>query len=124
MKVLIIDDVSIMRRQLSLSINSLGFEFVEVTNFKQLERIDKIVEKEKPDVTLLDLNLFGWNGLDLIPKILSAHNTAIIVCSGVRDEDIVRQAINSGAIDYLVKPVDHTRLQHTLLKIKSKLGIR
>ncbi|MBI4969014.1 MAG: diguanylate cyclase [Rhodospirillales bacterium] len=56
------------------------------------------------DVVLLDLSLPDSMGLDTVSGIRQAHGTvAIVVLSGLDDEELAVQAVKSGAQDYLVK---------------------
>lgn len=57
------------------------------------------------DVVLLDLGLPGTSGLGTLKRLqqLTARMPALVVLSGLRDEDIALQAVQAGAQDYLVK---------------------
>lgn len=57
------------------------------------------------DVVLLDLSLPDSYGLETVKKILDAapHKAAVVVLSGLDDEELALEAVKQGAQDYLVK---------------------
>ena len=59
---------------------------------------------EQPDVILLDLDLAGDSGLDLLPKLLkAAGNTRVIILTGVRDPEAHYRAMRLGASGLVLK---------------------
>jgi DNA-binding NtrC family response regulator len=65
---------------------------------------------DKPDLLLVDLHLPDAFGLDLVGKAHAQLPEApIIVLTASNDIEHVVKALNSGAIDYLTKPIDHQR---------------
>ncbi len=59
----------------------------------------------------LDLNMPAVSGLDLLPLILETRpDTPVIVVTGSSELDTAVRCLRLGAFDYLVKPVDRTRL--------------
>ena len=63
--------------------------------------------ESKPDVVLVDINMPGMNGIQLIEK-LSANNfqIPIIVVTGYADKELAIKALNLGAYALLEKPID------------------
>lgn len=62
------------------------------------------VASTQPDIILLDLNLGGESGLDLLPKILaSANRTRVIVVTGVRAPEEYYRAVHLGAMGLVRK---------------------
>jgi len=71
----------------------------------------RLITQGAPDVVLLDIDLPGLSGIAALPAIHAIAPTArIIMVSGTNDEALARRALAAGAFDYLVKPVDLTRL--------------
>jgi two-component system, NarL family, nitrate/nitrite response regulator NarL len=63
-----------------------------------------IVKQEQPDVILLDIDLGGENGLDLITDLLEAKSDArIVVLTGVRDPQVQQRAVSMGAMGLVQK---------------------
>jgi two-component system response regulator NreC len=62
------------------------------------------VRGHHPDVLLLDLNMPGGSGLDLIPRLLEqAPETRIVVLTMQRDPAFARHALRAGAVGYVLK---------------------
>jgi DNA-binding NarL/FixJ family response regulator len=61
------------------------------------------IPESKPDVVLLDLDLGGRSGIDVIPKILASTTARIIVVTGVRDPKLHDLAVVAGACGVVSK---------------------
>jgi two-component system, response regulator, stage 0 sporulation protein A len=77
----------------------------------------------KPDVLLLDLIMPRIDGLEVLQKIKGSYaNTSIIVISALSNEDIRRQAIESGANHYFVKPLNMESVLSKIRESKTSLN--
>jgi len=56
-----------------------------------------ILEREQPDIVLLDIDLNGVNSLDSMPLLRSATSAMVLILTGVRDADTHDRAVLSGA---------------------------
>ena len=64
----------------------------------------KCLDKETPDVILLDIGLPDSQGLDTLKKVYAqAKVVPIVVLTGLEDEAVGVEAVQQGAQDYLVK---------------------
>lgn len=64
------------------------------------------------DLLLLDIYMKGSSGLELLSEIRrKALPTDVIVISAARDKNSIRQALNNGAVDYLIKPFEFNRFR-------------
>jgi sigma-B regulation protein RsbU (phosphoserine phosphatase) len=67
----------------------------------------------RPDVVILDMNMPGRNGLEVIEAIrggLGDQDVYIIFLTGESASDLKTEALNAGANDFLTKPVEHEEL--------------
>ena len=81
--------------------HSLPFHLVHAS---RLSEALELVVTEPPDVVLLDLSLPDAHGMETVARMLrAAPEVPIIVLSGLADETVAVQAVQSGAQDYLVK---------------------
>ncbi|TMD09583.1 MAG: response regulator [Chloroflexi bacterium] len=81
-----------------------------------------VVERERPDIVLLDLLMPGVTGFDVCQRIRSGpagHTTQIVIMSGVDGVDEKVKALEMGADDFLVKPVAPPEL---VARIKAMLS--
>lgn len=84
----------------------------EMSGYKLLVEVDglngyRAVEKEKPDLVILDTMLPGMNGLDVCRKIksnLEIKNIPVIILSDKSEEIDVILGLELGADDYVIKP--------------------
>jgi signal transduction histidine kinase len=106
--VLLIEDNPADARLLAEMLAELGAEGLdcELAWSQTLEAGRRQLEDEHPvDVVLLDLGLPGSSGLPTLRRLLEGGRSrpALLVCTGLGDEDLALQALQAGAQDYLVK---------------------
>ena len=70
----------------------------------------RLVADEQPHLVLLDLVLPGSDGIELMQQILDRADVPVIFLSAYGRDDIVAQALERGAVDYIVKPFSPTEL--------------
>jgi len=97
-----------------------GFDDVEIVGEAQngTEAIE-MIEREKPDLALLDLQMPEVDGLGVV-RLLRKNMTPLIGFVTAYDEYAVR-AFEVNAVDYLLKPVDRARLRDTLNRAQERL---
>jgi two-component system chemotaxis response regulator CheY len=68
-----------------------------------------------PALLVMDIAMPRMSGIDAIHSVLKMDTApAIVVVSGIREEGVVFQALEAGALDYLFKPVDAEALRRAL----------
>jgi two-component system cell cycle response regulator len=102
-RILVVDDDP---ENLKLMNELVSAEGHSVTTAPEGETALHKVRAWKPHVILLDVNMPGMSGLDLIPKIRSSSPDyiSIVMVSANAEPTAVAEAINRGADDYLIKP--------------------
>jgi len=99
----VIDDHPIVREGL-VAVLSDEADFVVVGAAASAEDGLRLVQKEQPDVLLLDLELPGASGIDALPWLLEASaGTKVIVFTAYYTEERVLGALRAGAKGYLLK---------------------
>lgn len=74
--------------------------------FAEAEPAIDHLEKEPPDLILLDIGLPGMNGIDALRHIKAVHpDILVIMITAYEDVDTVISAMKLGAYDYVVKPL-------------------
>jgi two-component system chemotaxis response regulator CheY len=101
--VLIVDDIAFVRTMLAQVLTENHFQVVgEADN--GVAAID-MFERTRPDVVLMDVVMPHLGGIEATRRILKKHKEAkIIMCSAMAQENLVMEAINAGARDYVLKP--------------------
>jgi two-component system chemotaxis response regulator CheB len=104
-KVLVVDDSAFMRKIVTDILNeSNDFEVVDTARNGQ-EAIDKI-QKFKPDVVTLDIEMPLMDGLTALEIIMSKHPVPVLMLSSLTQEgaEATIRALDLGAVDFITKP--------------------
>jgi DNA-binding response OmpR family regulator len=116
-KILIVDDEEHIRFLYSEELTDEGYEVITAdSGYQLLERI----EKEKPDLVVLDIKMVDYNGLDLLQDIRNKYyDLPVILCTAY---DTFKEDMKSIAADfYVIKSFDLTELKN---KIKMALDTK
>lgn len=122
MKVLIIDDDESLSAVFEAALQKNGIETVYSPNGK--DGIDK-ARLEKPDLILLDQVLPDISGNEVLKTLKmdsSTQNIPILILSNFSQEELVKEAINNGAVDYVFKY--QVEPQDLISKVKQTLKIQ
>ena len=112
-KILIIDDEVEICDTLKQFLVKKGYEAITATSAEK--GIEKL-KTEKPTVILLDIRMPGLDGLQAIMRIREIDKkVGIIMVTAVMDEKIAQECIESGASDYITKPMDFDYLEKSLM---------
>ena len=106
-RILAVDDdpqtLSYVRRVLSKA------GYAPIVTGKPDEVLD-IVKSHLPHLILMDLMLPGYDGIELMKRILATAKVRVIFLSAYGSDEIITTALDSGAVDYIVKPFSPTEL--------------
>ena len=103
MKILLIDDDEALTTIFTAVLTKEGYQIV-VTNTGQ-EGLDK-AETEAPGLILLDQVMPDYSGNDVLKQLKGnekTKNIPVIILSNFSQEDLVKEALNQGAADYIFK---------------------
>ena len=106
-RVLAVDDDP---RALKRVRDALADEGYEPTVTGDPQQVVSLIEDVDPHVVLLDLMLPGADGIELMKDILAVRDTPVIFLSAYSRDDLVAQAFEMGAADYIIKPFSPTEL--------------
>ncbi|MEW6008762.1 MAG: response regulator [Candidatus Omnitrophota bacterium] len=111
--ILIVDDEPDTCEYIEKFLSQEGYRSYSISQPKE---VLKEIEKINPNLVLLDIVMPGTDGLEILGQIKKNFpNIRVVMLSGVKDEFILKQAIQSGASDYLVKPFSLDQLKITVL---------
>jgi len=117
-KILVIDDDNMARRAISENLKASGFITVEASNGREAINV---LQKEKPDSVLLDLQMPDMDGIETMQKIKEIDaNVPVIIVTGHGNIPTAVESIKLGAYDFLVKPPDFDKLILTLKRAVEK----
>ena len=116
-RVIIVEDYKLTRVGLRYALNEI--ENINVIAEAQNAEVGlELIEREKPDVVLMDLGLPGINGLEATTKIktLSPKTKVIILTSHDREEEVIA-SLGSGASGYCLKDIDPITLSNVIKNV-------
>ena len=118
-KIIILEDDRILLKALNIELISNGFEVLSAVDGASGI---KIIEKEKPDLVLLDLVMPKMHGFEVLKKLKNNKNTKnipVIILSNLGQEEEIKKGMELGALDYYKKA--STDLNELSNKIKKSL---
>lgn len=100
MKILAADDQPIILKSLKLKLEQVGFEVFAASDGNEAI---SIFDEHMPNLAILDLNMPGKSGFEVIKYIreVAKSSIPIIIMSGNDDEKTILEAFNLGADDYI-----------------------
>lgn len=109
--VLIVDDEPRISKVFGIKLKLCGYNVICAASGE--EAID-LTRTQRPNIMLLDMVMPGMTGLDVLEKIRAFSNMPVLVFTA--RPEMVRPALERGANDYIIKPLDPDMLVD---KIKS-----
>ncbi|MCK4863263.1 MAG: response regulator [Dehalococcoidales bacterium] len=117
--ILLVDDEEAIRCILTKGLEMRGYLCDEAENGEQALAKLKV---NPSDIVILDINMPGRLGSEVLPDITTRFpETAVIMASGVTDNQVIAQCIKDGAQDYISKPF---RFEQVLQSVNGTLDKR
>ena len=119
-KILSVDDEApmelLIRQYFRRQIRNGEYEFLFARN--GMEALEIMVATPDIEIVLLDINMPEMDGLTLLARLNEMHRPAlrVIMVSAYGDMANIRQAMNNGAFDFAIKPIDMDDLSATIKK--------
>ena len=101
-KVLLCDDYRLVLATVSSGLRSAGYDVIEADNG---DDAILLARQHRPQLAILDMRMHGKSGLDVAAYLRDYVGTPFMFLSAFSDAEIVAQAREFGALEYLVKPV-------------------
>ncbi len=121
MRLLIVDDSSIMRRTIEKNLGDYDLEIIGMASNGN-EALE-IVKKEKPDVVTLDITMPEMDGITCLESIMAIHPEAkVMIITALSDKLTGLQALDKGARGFLYKPVRADDLARAFDKLLKRNG--
>lgn len=103
---LVVDDSRVIRMVAKRILEQLGFEVREAVDGQ--EALNECLKK-MPEAVLLDWNMPVMNGIDFLRKLRATPGgdaPVVVFCTTENDMAHIREAIEAGANEYIMKPFD------------------
>ncbi len=125
LKALIVDDDQTVRAYLQrILIKKFGFTILQAENG---EEALKVLEKDTPDIILLDNSMPVMSGIEFLHKLRDIEKfkkVPVLVISANNERNTIKEMIDLGIIDYILKPIEaeatFKRIQNVIDMIEGK----
>lgn len=122
MKILIVDDEPLILKGLVKIVEEVAPIGSDIGSAFNVPEALETMKRFMPDVTITDIQMPEKNGFDLIQEArLEGLCYRFIILTGYDEFDYVRQALRSGVVDYLLKPLDKKEIAVLLNRVKEEL---
>ena len=113
-RILIVDDAAFMRMMIRDILGKEGFELFEATNgHEAVARYQEI----RPDLVTMDITMPEMDGISALRAIRSVDPSArILMVSAMGQQKMIMEALEAGALDFLVKPFQPAKVVTTVQK--------
>lgn len=121
-KILLVDDMDVILDIIIIHLGEFGqdFTFLRANNGREA---CKVALNEKPDLILMDWEMPVMNGIEalsILKKNIRTKDIPVVILSGFTESCNVKVALDSGAVDYLRKPIDAVEL---IARVRSVLAL-
>lgn len=117
-RVLVADDVKLMRSLLKSSL--ISFECEVIAEVDNGEQVADQVRQHQPDIVFLDINMPGKNGLDVLQEIKQEFGDLFVaMVSGHNSFNNIRRSIELGASGFVSKPYSAVKIRELIDKFRA-----
>lgn len=116
MKALVADDVPMIRKLVEFHLKQVGFE---ISNAADGAEALTLAENSKFDLILLDIMMPEMDGLEVLRRIRTGtvnKGTPVIIMTAYGDSANVKKAVEYGANDFIVKPVEQVSFRKKIIE--------
>lgn len=120
-RVLVVDDSMFVAKQISQILTSEGYEVVgqAADGLQGLEKYKEL--HPNVDLVTMDITMPKMDGITALSKIIEFDKNAnVIMISALGKQDLVKQALLTGAKNYVVKPLDRKKVLERIAHVLAK----
>lgn len=112
-KILVVDDSEAFRKVMIELLVRVGFH--DVAEAESFDSALEVYKRDRPKISFVDMVLPGKNGVDLTRAIVSLDPKAtVIAMSSIINKKMIRESLEAGAKDFLLKPTNEIALSSVL----------
>ena len=120
MRVLIVDDSSVMRKIVARSLQQAGLNLTQVLEASNGAEALVVLRQEKVNLILSDINMPVMDGLEFVKQLSgveNAHGVPVVMITTEGSEAHVVQALSAGARGYIRKPFTPEQVKQQVLPV-------
>ena len=119
---IVIDDESLIRKGTIKKLQPMEDRITCIGEADNGKAGIELIQEVHPDIVILDMQMPIMGGKELLPYLAENYpDMPLIVISGYRDFDYVKQAISAAAIDYILKPFSKEAIQDCISRAIERL---
>jgi response regulator NasT len=107
-KLLLVDDDRLVLATLTRGLAAAGFVIMAAESVTEAE--DLLTGSMRPDLAIVDVMMPERSGLELVKRLRDIDHIPFILLTATADANVVEQAMQDGALGYVVKPVSVPQL--------------
>jgi len=113
MKILVVDDSEAFRKVMIELLVRVGFH--DTVEAKDFDEAIEVFRRERPKISFVDMILPGKSGVEVTKAMLAIDPKATIVAmSSIINKKMIRDSMDAGAKDFLLKPTNEIALSSVL----------
>jgi len=114
MTILVVDDAAFMRMMIRDILSKEGYRIEEAVNGR--DAVEKYGQCS-PDLVTMDITMPEMTGIEALKEIRAKDPAArVLMVSAMGQQQMIVEALESGAMDFLVKPFQPTKVLETVKK--------
>jgi two-component system, LytTR family, response regulator len=117
---MVVDDEQLARDELRYQLGQLGDIDVVLQAGNGLEAVAAL-DKHELDLIFLDIQMPGLTGFEVARRLLERDDAPLVVFVTAYDQHAI-EAFEVNAVDYLLKPVEATRLEQAIQRVRKRLS--
>lgn len=107
--ILIVDDELTALKSFEVNLQTAGF--TNLVSLQDSRQALPYIQERPVEMLLLDLTMPHLSGQEILQKLSESHpDLPVVVVTGLNDVNIAVECMKSGAVDYLLKPIERNRL--------------
>ncbi len=118
-RTILVDDESLAIQGLQLRLEPHDDVEIIATCLNGREAI-RAIKTDKPDLVFLDIQMPGFDGFSVVQGLMEVEPPLFVFVTAYSDHAL--RAFEADAVDYLMKPVDESRLADTLDRVRQRLA--
>ena len=120
MRAVLVDDEQLARDELGYLLGQVGGVDIIGQAGHGVEALTTI-EQLQPDVVFLDIQMPGLSGFEVARRMVQSHTASHIIFVTAYDQHAI-EAFEVNAVDYLLKPVDPSRLEVAVERVRRRMA--
>lgn len=122
MKLLIVDDETILHQRIQHAVEEADLGFHEIYTAENAFDAIRIIDEQHPEIVITDIRMPSKSGLEIAEHVYTHYpKTPVILVTGYSDFEYARTAIQNHVFEYLLKPIESEKLISVLLRAQKQI---